>query len=114
MFNVHPGILPKKLLAAMRDDRPHTQVSQVLVDTATMETASVLARFSTRPEGLTNDDARARFAQYGPNVLAKDQRTSLRRLLWHAVLNPLVMLLAVLASISFATGDPRAGIMMRS
>ena len=34
------------------------------------------------------------------------------RLLWHAVLNPLVILLAVLASISFATGDPRAGIMM--
>ena len=112
MFNVHSGVLPKKLLAAIRDDRPHTQISHILVEAATMEIASVLARFSTRPEGLTSDDARARRAQYGPNVLARDQRTSLGRLLWHAVLNPLVILLAVLASISFATGDPRAGIVM--
>ena len=34
------------------------------------------------------------------------------RLLAHAVVNPLVILLAVLASISFATGDPRAGTVM--
>src|SRR5580765_6265534 len=111
MFKVHAGVLPKKLLAAVRD-RPHTQISHILVETATMEIASVLARFSTRSEGLTDDDARARRAQYGPNVLAKDERTSLGRLVWHAILNPLVILLAVLASISFATGDPRAGIMM--
>ena len=112
MFNLHSGVLPKKLLAAIRDDRPHTPISHTLVEAATMEIASVLARFSTRPEGLTDDDARARSVQYGPNVLAKDQRTSLGRLFWHAVLNPLVILLAILASISFATGDPRAGIMM--
>ena len=112
MSNVHSGVLPKKLLAAIRDDRPHTQISPLLVEAATMEIPAVLARFSTRPEGLTSDDARARRAQYGPNVLARDQRTSLGRLFWHAVLNPLVILLAVLASISFATGDPRAGIMM--
>ena len=89
MFSVHSGILPHKLLAAIRNDRPHTHVSQVLVDAATMEISSVLARLSTRPEGLTNDEARARGAQYGPNVLGRDQRTSLGRLLWHAVLNPL-------------------------
>ena len=112
MSKVHSGILPKNLFAAIRNDRPHTQVSQSLVDSATMEIESVLARFSTRPEGLTNEDARTRRAQYGPNVLAKDQRKSLAMLLWHAVLNPLVILLAILASISFATGDPRAGIMM--
>ncbi len=109
MFNVHSGVLPKKLLAAIRDERPHIQVSQILVEAAAMEIASVLARFSTRPEGLTNDDARARSRQYGPNVLAKDQRAGIGKLLWHAVLNPLVILLAVLASISFATGDSRAG-----
>ncbi|WP_406697084.1 magnesium-translocating P-type ATPase [Singulisphaera sp. Ch08] len=77
-----------------------------------MEIETVLARFSTRPEGLTEDEARDRRDRYGPNVLAKDQRKSLAMLLWHAVLNPLVILLAILASISFATGDPRAGIVM--
>ena len=112
MFNGHSGLLPKNLLAAIRDDRPHTQISHILVEAATMEIPSVLARFSTRPEGLTSDDARARRAQYGPNVLARDQRTSLGWLFWRAVLNPLVILLAILASISFATGDPPAGIVM--
>jgi hypothetical protein len=63
-----------KLLAAIRDDRPHTQVSQVLVDAATIEIAPVLARFSTRPEGLTDDEARVRRAQYGPNVLPTRHR----------------------------------------
>jgi len=45
-------------------------------------------------------------------VLAQDQRVGLPRLLWRAVLNPLVILLAVLATVSFSTGDPRAGSMM--
>ena len=53
-----------------------------------------------------------RLAEYGPNVLAKDQRAGIGKLLWHAVINPLVILLAVLATISFATGDIRAGIVM--
>ncbi|WP_332632678.1 cation-transporting P-type ATPase, partial [Enterobacter hormaechei] len=82
------------------------------VDVAQAEVESVLERFSTSLTGLTNEDALARRAQYGPNVLAKDQRKSIAMLLWRAVLNPLVVLLAILASISFATGDPRAGIMM--
>ena len=63
-------------------------------------------------EGLTADEAAARLAEYGPNVLAKDQRAGIGKLLWHAVINPLVILLAVLATISFATGDARAGIVM--
>jgi len=45
-------------------------------------------------------------------VLAKDQRAGIGTMLWHAVLNPLVILLAVLASVSFATGDFRAATMM--
>ena len=112
MPEVHASVLPKKILASVPDKRLHAQVSQILVDSAAMAVEAVLARFSTRLEGLTADDARARLAQYGPNVFAKDQRTSLAVLLWHAVINPLVILLAVLATISFATGDSRAGIVM--
>lgn len=112
MSKVHSGILPKSLFAVSRDDKSHTQVSQTLVDSATQEIESVLSRFSTRPEGLTTTEAARRLAEHGPNVFAKDQRPGIVTLLWHAVLNPLVILLAILASISFATGDPRAGIMM--
>ena len=46
------------------------------------------------------------------DVAVKDRPPGLLRLLWHAVLNPLVILLAVLATISFATGDLRAAVMM--
>jgi Mg2+-importing ATPase len=53
-----------------------------------------------------------RLARWGANVLAKDQRAGFWKLLWRAVLNPLVILLAVLSIISFSTGDFRAGTMM--
>src|ERR1019366_6583107 len=72
----------------------------------------VYTRLQTRPEGLTPEEADARLAEHGPNVLARDQRPGLLRLLWRAVLNPLVILLAGLAVVSFATGDPRAGTVM--
>jgi Mg2+-importing ATPase len=45
-------------------------------------------------------------------VLAKDQRVGFGKLLGHAVLNPLVVLLAVLAAISLASGDAPAAIVM--
>ena len=70
------------------------------------------AQLATRPEGLTSAEAQARLAEHGPNVLAKDQRPGIFTLLWRAVLNPLVILLAVLATVSFATGDARAATMM--
>ena len=108
MTTVHSGILPKKLLSHI----PRSEVSQSLIDSAKLSTESVLSRFSTTVSGLTSVGAEAKLAQHGPNVLAKDQRKSLVVLVWHAFLNPLVVLLAVLASISFATNDPRAGIMM--
>ena len=79
-----------------------------------MDAAHVYAKLNTRPEGLTGVEAQARLEQYGPNVLAKDQRAGIGKLLWRAVLNPLVLLLAALATISFATGDARSGVVMLS
>ncbi len=105
------GVLPKKLLASSQG-KPVIVVSKNLVEAAGLDPASVYARLQTRASGLTSDEAKSRLAEHGPNVLAKDQRPSLWKLLWHAVLNPLVVLLAVLSTVSFATGDPRAGFMM--
>ena len=112
MPKVHPTVLPKHLFAAIRHDRPRIQVSQIVIASASMDVADVYQRFSTRPEGLTADEAQLRLVEHGPNVLAKDQRAGIGTLLWHAVLNPLVILLAVLASVSVATGDFRAATMM--
>src|SRR5450759_2380437 len=112
MSKVHSTVFPKTLFTAIPRDRSHIQVSEILIESASMEVADVYKRFATRPEGLTAEEARTRLAKHGPNVLAKDQRIGVGKLIWHAVLNPLVILLTVLASVSFATGDFRAGTMI--
>ena len=105
-------MIPKRLFIDIRREKPKIAVSQIAVDSATLDTTGVYARLATRPEGLTSAEAAGRLVEYGPNVLAKDRRSGLGKLFWHSVVNPLVILLAVLATISFATGDLRAGIVM--
>ncbi len=108
------AVLPKRVLVAGHHKVPTIRVSPVVVETAAMDAAHVYARLNTRPGGLSSAEARARLQEYGANVLAKDQRAGLGRLLWQAVLNPLVILLAALATISFATGELGAGLMVVS
>ncbi len=110
--NERHQVFPKHLFAAIRREKPQIEVSRILVESAAMDAAGVYARLVTRPEGLTVEEAAARLTKYGPNVLAKDQRSGIGKLLWRAAINPLVILLVVLATISFATGDARAGIVI--
>ncbi len=105
------AILPKALLAKSHEKRS-LRVSEALVDTAALDVAGVYAYLKTRPDGLTTEEADARLAEHGQNILAKDQRPGILSLVWRAVRNPLVILLAVLATVSIATGDPRAATMM--
>ena len=111
MPRIQSVILPKRLLAKSHEKRS-LRVAQAVVDTVALDASGVYARLKTRPQGLSAADAEARLAEHGPNVLAKDQRPGVLRLLWRSVLNPLVVLLAVLATVSFATGDPRAATVM--
>ncbi len=106
------AVLPKHVFAAIHREKPQIQVSQGVVEAATMDAAALLDRLATRSSGLTAEEASGRLAEHGPNVLAKDQRPGIARLVWRAAINPLVLLLTVLASISFATGDVRAGFVM--
>ncbi len=108
------AILPKPSLAADQRKASAIRVSSIVEASATIPAAQVYEKLNTRPEGLTVAEAQTRLEQYGPNVLAKDQRPGIGKLLWRAVLNPLVLLLAALATISFATGDRRSGIVMLS
>ena len=52
--------------------------------------------------------------QYGPNVVAQEQRYRRLRILGHACVNPLVILLLVLAAVALMTGDARAATVMLS
>ena len=106
------GVLPKKLLATRQQEKRAIHVSPIVVESAAQDVDGVYRLLHTRATGLTADEAAARLREHGPNTLAKDQRPGILKLFWHAVLNPLVILLAVLATLSFATGDLRAGGMM--
>ena len=108
------AVLPKRLLASDRHKVRTIRVSPIVAESAAMDAAQVYAKLNTRPDGLTSVEAQERLEQYGPNVLAKDQRAGFGKLLWRAVLNPLVLLLAALATISFATGDVRSAVVMLS
>ena len=66
----------------------------------------------TAPEGLSEEEAASRLAEVGPNVVADGNHRGWPWRLLTAVRNPLVILLGVLAAISFATGDARAGTVM--
>jgi len=81
-------------------------------EAAIQETAEVLQKLGTSPNGLTDSEAEARLEQFGPNEVAQERKHEWLHRLWLAVRNPLVILLTVLATISYATGDLRAGTVM--
>lgn len=109
---IHHQVLPKNLFAAIGQQKPRIEVSRAVVEASELDGAAVFARWATRPTGLTPQEASTRLASHGPNVLAKDRQASVGQLFCNAVVNPVVILLAVLAGVSFATGDARAGVVM--
>jgi Mg2+-importing ATPase len=62
--------------------------------------------------GLSAAEARERLAKYGPNQAAAAKRITLASRLFDAVKNPLVLLLFVLGSISYATDDVRSAVVI--
>jgi Mg2+-importing ATPase len=81
-------------------------------EAAQQETSAVLEQLHTSPAGLSEKEAESRLEEYGPNEVAQERRHEWLHRLWVAVRNPLVILLTALATISYATGDLRAGTVM--
>ena len=76
-----------------------------LRDAATQESAAVLQRLKTSAAGLTEAEVEARLLQYGPNEVAKEIKHSWVWRLYVAALNPLVILLTIIAVLTFATAE---------
>ena len=96
---------PKRKTNAMR-------VSERLVQAGRQDATEVLKVMDTTEDGLSIEMAEERFAEFGPNAVAEEKgRSALIRLL-KTLVNPLVILLAVLSAVSFATGDWRGGTVM--
>jgi Mg2+-importing ATPase len=79
------------------------RASDLLCDAATQETAELLQQLGTSPAGLSEEEAATRLEKYGPNEVAQEKQHGWLRRLWIASRNPLVILLTILAIITFAT-----------
>jgi Mg2+-importing ATPase len=88
------------------------RVSSAVLDAAGKDGDAVLQSLHTTPAGLTQAEAEARARTAGPNEVAQERRRGWFMRLLIILRNPLVILLAALSSISFATGDARAGTVM--
>ncbi len=88
------------------------RASDLVRDAAMKETAEVLERLRTSLAGLAEEEALERLEVFGPNEVAIERKQSWLHRFYLATLNPLVILLTVLAILSFATGDFRAGTVM--
>src|SRR6267142_5547279 len=88
------------------------QSSPLLAEASAKPSADVLQMLVTSAAGLSEAEAAARLKKYGPNEVASEEKHGWWHRLYTASRNPLVILLTVLAILSFATGDFRAGTVM--
>jgi P-type Mg2+ transporter len=98
------SVLPRNIRAAVRRGTA-IQVSEKLIRAASRPAEVILAEVDTRADGLTEAEAQRRLEVFGPNAVARDERFTWLKLFIRACLNPLVILLSVLAVISFATAE---------
>ena len=84
--------------------KPNGQRDADLVrDAATHDVAEVLRRLNTSPNGLKEEEAAERLEVFGPNEVAQEKKHGWLWRLWVAARNPLVILLAIIATVTFAT-----------
>ena len=107
-------ILPKNILTALRSGSNHVQSSALLAEMARSEPKQVFEKMDTSLNGLSRAEAASRATYYGPNVVTKELKHRRLRILGRACVNPLVILLLLLAIVSLITGDVRAATVMLS
>jgi Mg2+-importing ATPase len=88
------------------------RTAELVHDSAIKDVAEILLRLKTSPDGLTDEEAIERLEVFGPNEVAYERKEGWLYRLYISARNPLVILLTVLATLSFATGDFRAGTVM--
>jgi P-type Mg2+ transporter len=106
-----PSILPKRLVQPGRA-AVAAGISARLVEAAVSDSEKLYSTHGSSASGLTQEEAEQRVEKFGVNAVAQEEGHSWRNLLLMALLNPLVILLSLLAILSAATGDLRAAIVM--
>jgi Mg2+-importing ATPase len=72
-------------------------------DAAVEEVSAVLQQLGTSLSGLSEEEAAARLEKYGPNEVAQEKHHGWLQRIYVATRNPLVILLMILAAVTFAT-----------
>ncbi len=90
---------------ALKKKAANVKLPSQLNKAARMEGPEVFGLLETAPEGLTEEEACKRLEQFGPNEVSREKRHDWLVRFWHAVRNPLVILLTILAGITFYTAQ---------
>jgi P-type Mg2+ transporter len=92
-----PGsVLPNRIPHGPHKPSAAIQVSPLLGEAAGCEPETILRKLRTIKEDLSAAEAALRLREFGPNVVAGDERHPRMRLLANALVNPLVLLLVAL------------------
>jgi Mg2+-importing ATPase len=107
-----PDTLPHDPPTSTKAKTHNIQVSAAVLDAARKDGEALLRDLRTASGGLTQVEAEERARTTGPNEIAQERKQGWPVRLLKIIRNPLVILLTVLSSVSFATGDARAGTVM--
>ncbi len=88
------------------------RVSDAILAAARNGGDELLRELRTSTAGLTQAEAEERARTTGPNEVAQERKQGWFVRLLKIVRNPLVILLTILSTVSFSTGDARAGTVM--
>jgi len=70
-----------------------------------LDIEAVFRQLETSEQGLSGNEARKRLAEYGPNALARAEKTSRFKLLLHQFTSPLVYILIAAAAVTALLGE---------
>ncbi len=70
-----------------------------------MEEEELLKKLKTTKHGLTREEVQKRLAKYGKNELPQKKTTSIFKILWEEITDPIVLLLVVTVIFSFIIGE---------
>ncbi len=84
---------------------PAGRDASLLIEMAHLDAAAALQRLATTPAGLTPEAVAERLEKFGPNEIGKEKQQGWLNRLLHAVQNPLVILLTILAVVTFVTAE---------
>ncbi|MFA5161430.1 MAG: magnesium-translocating P-type ATPase [Elusimicrobiales bacterium] len=102
-------IAPSLIRQRIKSAPPPAETNRLLSAACSAKPEEALTLLSSRREGLSAEEAAAQRGKYGFNELAKKEKKGFIADIAQRLRNPLVVQLLVIAVISFATGDARAG-----